>query len=64
MSNLQDIKEQRENLYQELKDNLEITSAEDFKYWETITDFKAIIDEFERLRDQELDIIGDKIRNK
>lgn len=58
--NINQIHETRENLYQELKDNLECTNADDFKYITTIDDFKEIIERFENLRELELDILGSK----
>ena len=47
-------KEERENLFNQLKDELEITKAEDFKFHDTIEDFKEIINKFEKLRFMEL----------
>lgn len=58
MSTIEQIRQARENTFQELKDNLEIAKADDFKYITTIDEFKEIIDRFERLRDEELILLG------
>ena len=62
MNAKEQFKEQRENLYQELKDILEATKAEDFKYYDTITEFQDIIDKFEALRNDELHLISCEIK--
>ena len=60
MSNINDIKEKRENLVQEMKDFLETYKADEFKYYGTISDFRAIIDELEDLREKELEDLREK----
>lgn len=60
MNDIRNIKERRESLYQELKDQLETTNAEDFKHWETFVELRGIIDDLEVLRNKELDILGKK----
>jgi hypothetical protein len=57
---IEEIQEKRESLFQELKDNLEVTKAEDFKYWETFIELRGIIDDLEVLRNKELDLLGKK----
>lgn len=58
--NINEIKEKRAELVQEMKDYLEAYKADDFKYYETLMDFKFIIEELEDLREQELDILGNR----
>lgn len=58
--NINDIKEKRASLVQEMKDYLEAYDADEFKYYENIMDFKFIIEELEDLREKELDILGKK----
>ena len=58
--NINEIKEKRAELVQEMKDYLEAYEADEFKYYENIMDFKFIIEELEDLREQELDILGNR----
>lgn len=57
---IEEIQEKRESLFQELKDNIEVTKAEDFKYLETFVELRGIIDDLEVLSKKELDILGKK----
>ena len=56
----EDYKEKRETLVQELKDYLEAYNADEFKYWDILEDFKAIVDDLEALREEEIKSISNK----
>ena len=56
----EDYKEKRESLVQELKDYLEAHDADEFKYWDTLEDFRAIVDDLEALREEEIESLSNK----
>lgn len=60
MDAIKQIQERREQLYNQLKDELEITKPEEFKYYETISEFKEIIEQLSNLRDEELYVLSCK----
>lgn len=57
---LEQIKDRRKQLYEELKAKLEMTSSDDFRYAAILVDFQKIFDSLEQLREEELDILTKK----
>lgn len=60
MNNINQIKEQRAKLIRELSHILEIYSAEDFKYWDNLSELEGIVENLKSLREKELNDLGSK----
>lgn len=59
-NNREEVIAEREELFQALKDEIEITEAKDFEHYETIEDYKDLIERLEKLREIEIELIMNK----